>query len=207
MSNVVAFSDNKKLLNAAEVEKIFDRADRMFGDIAKNVVELSKLYVESVSRDPTMRQKWEEKYPHISRSSWRRFEGIAAKKIDPLLAVVDYSYSAKIERLSLDDQHRLLTEPIPTVVVDERGKTDILKVKFEAMTPSQKSQVVAFDHVRTESEQKAWIESQKTTAWVKRPVQEQSREKYVIKKDIIIVPTRAEFTVDELWTIIKRATK
>lgn len=95
-----------------------------------------------------------------------QLERIGRKQIVPRLLISDYPAARAMEKLPYSEQSRLQSETVEIIVTDA-GKYDILNVLPSEMTPHQVRQAFASGHVRTLSEQKAWVADQRGKSVVK----------------------------------------
>jgi hypothetical protein len=103
-----------------------------------------------------------EKYPNfVSPAVINRFAGIGLKYI-PQLALIESAGAKRLRKLPLALQQKYINEPLPVLIKGENGRGyEPLLLNFCDMTPDQAAQVIAHDRVRTDSEQRAWIEDRK----------------------------------------------
>lgn len=105
-----------------------------------------------------------------------QLEKIGRNQLVPQLLLAEYPAARKMGQLPMSEQERLMLEPVEVMVMKE-GQPDTLRVPVRHLTGAQVRQVFASNHVRTLSEQRQWIESQ-------RPVSE------LVKVDVPYVLTR-----------------
>lgn len=72
----------------------------------------------------------------------------------------DGSTRVKVASLPLPDQRRLTEGDTVDLVVLREGKTEILKMDPRCLQPKQLKQVFDRDHIRSHTEQVAWLEDQ-----------------------------------------------
>lgn len=89
-----------------------------------------------------------------------QLEKIGRNQLVPQLLLSEYPAARKLERLPMSEQERLMLEPVEVMVMKE-GQPDTLRVPVRHLTGAQVKQVFASNHVRTLSEQRQWIESQR----------------------------------------------
>lgn len=147
---------------------IENSAVQEFGDLVVKGVEYlfkaCKVYVKSIDNNPAAYQDFEDAYPEISSSAWRRFEAVGRGALHPKLLTNMTIGAKRLERCSYAEQSRYIDKPVEVLLADG----DVLKVGIHGLQPSQIKQVFASDHVRTHSEQKAYLESLKSNEIVER---------------------------------------
>lgn len=89
-----------------------------------------------------------------------QLEKIGRNQLVPQLLLAEYPAARKMGQLPMSEQERLMLEPVEVMVMKE-GVPDTLRVPVRHLTGQQVRQVFASNHVRTLSEQRQWIESQR----------------------------------------------
>ena len=144
----------------------------------------------------------------LSEDIVRRFEQIGRKEIYPqLLANTSIGYR-KLVSCPYREQQHYSENPVELLIVGN-GKTDTLKVNVAHLTPEQARQAFSSDHVRTVSEQRAWIEAER-----KRSVENAIREKaevqeaaFVIRGGRVTFRKGCEMTAHEVAELLARMSK
>lgn len=92
-----------------------------------------------------------------------QLEKIGRNQLVPQLLLAEYPAARKLERLPMSEQERLMLEPVEVMVMKD-GAPDTLCVPVRHLSGTQVRQVFATNHVRSLSEQRQWIESQRPQA-------------------------------------------
>jgi hypothetical protein len=122
------------------------------------LLKACQLYVQTIDKDPDSVYGFQEAYPDIPSSAWRRFEAVGRGSLHVKLLTNLTVGAKKLERCSFIEQSKYIENPVDVLLTDG----DVLKVDIHNLQPSQVKQVFAKDHVRSKSEQKAYIESIKS---------------------------------------------
>ncbi len=108
-----------------------------------------------------------------------------------------------ISQLPMPDQRDLVGgKKVPLVVV-ENGKVDVMKYDPRDLQPIQIKQVFDADHIRSEGEQRAWIEAQKTK---EAPAHKPELDVIVKRSKGCIVVRGVELTVNDLAKYVAELT-
>ena len=124
----------------------------------------AELAREEIEKNPDWPEEVESACKFITSHAVRRFALIGLKFI-PELAIDECSGAKRLRKLPLETQRKYYTEQLP-VLIDNRGNWDCLNVDIHNLTTEQAEQVFADDHVRTDAEQRAFIESKRLTKHV-----------------------------------------
>jgi len=186
-------------MSAGEFQKIIDEMKADYKFIGERLLNFGRNYVRLIAAGKESEAK--EAFPDIPEIKWEQFALCGMGKIAPALLVYSHNGANLIRRLPVKDQEVILSKPIDVLVIRENGQTDSIKAEFKSLTGQQQRQVVAYDHIRTLPEQRAYVESQRTTEWTKSAPPE--NKKYVISNGKVVFPSKAEFTESELWAIVK----
>jgi hypothetical protein len=187
------------------VTAIQNLAVQEFGELflkgAEYLLKACKVYVKTIDNDPASLGDFEEAYPDISSSAWRRFEAVGRGSLHVKLLTNMTTGAKKLEKCSYTEQTKYIEKPIEVLLVNG----DTLKVDIHNLQPSQLKQVFASDHVRTTSEQKAYIESLKSGENIER-VRKAKVIPYSIVKGKLIVG-EVSFTKSDLLRILMQLEK
>lgn len=160
-----------------------------FGDLFLKGIEYllkaCQLYVKTIEDNPDVKSDFEETYPDISPSAWRRFEAVGRGSLHVKLLTNLTTGAKKLGRCSFTEQSKYVEEPIEVLL----SGGDMLKVNIHNLQPDQVKQVFAPDHIRTRPEQRAYIESLKTTKAIETSRKEAAEVSppYEIKRGKLIV--------------------
>lgn len=145
MSNTIApswFEDFKK---------------RIVGSItsAENAIHAAAAaYMEAITKDPAFKDWIAEEVPQVSGGTWRTLEMVGRGQLDARIAAGGCPYGNKLRRLPMSEQKQALDGTIPLLTAGG----DTLQVRLDALMPKQSDQVFAPGHIRSLSEQRAWLE-------------------------------------------------
>ena len=116
------------------------------------------VYVAALDKDPRNADAFRDKFADvIPASAWSGFEAVGRKWMHPrLLMGSGGRYASKIKRLPYSTQERIFEGERFEVTLPGG---DVLKVDIREATPEQVEQLLDGTHVRTPSEQRAWMES------------------------------------------------
>lgn len=120
------------------------------------IQQAALLYVEAIDKDPAFRDFIVEKCPEVSGSVWRNLERVGRGQLDARIASGGCSYGNKLRRLPMSEQKQALDGTLPLLT----STGDTLQVRLDALLPRQAEQVFANGHIRSLSEQRAWLEAQ-----------------------------------------------
>jgi hypothetical protein len=162
----------------------------------EHLLQACKIYVEDIKNCPELKTVYQEKFPEITNGMWAKYEKIGKGIISARLLIPPRNANF-IQRFSIEEQERCLSMPIEVLLL---GGGETLKVSLENLTSLQCRQVFAYDHVRTLSEQRALIESEKTQGVIVHA--KKVREKYSIVKDVVKIHSACTFTRKELERIL-----
>jgi hypothetical protein len=167
-------------------------------NIMQNLNKMAKIYVDAITSDPEIKTEFREKFKDIPVEFWVRLEKVGRGSIIPELFDNVTVAGIKLQRCQVSDQKKFI-DFVP--VVTSTG--DVLRVSIDALRPNQIKQVFAKDHVRSESEQRAFVESNKTIA-----AEEESKNKvvsvpYFVKKNKLYVSRGMIFIKQDLVKILE----
>jgi len=112
----------------------------------------------------------------------KRLEAVGRKRVHPQLFIGEEPGIRRLRRLPFSIQEKYVTSPVPLLLVED-GATKTLNVDIRNLTPSQALQVFGSDRVRSEAEQRAFIEDQRAR---QTPVQNNSPFR-VVKNELIVM--------------------
>lgn len=154
-----------------------------------------KLLVALIEKNPDVKARIVREHPEISFSVLSRLEMVGRGMVKPEFLLSDAPAYRAVRCLPISDQERLSTDPNLPLVIREQGRTEVLHVDFRNLQASQVSQVFAKDHIRTEAEQRAWIEAQE------RP---KMKRDWWIEDGMVVFRKGARFTVSQLSGVIQQ---
>lgn len=184
-------------LQVSKVTEAIEQFGVFMDDGIKKIHDACKIFTEVI--DVIGRRKgmklFLKRYPNIPRSAWTRFEAVGRGMLRSEL-LFNFSQGAKQLRcMPVADQDKYLGEP--TEVLTSTG--DVLRVSIKDMSRDQAKQVFATDHVRSLSEQKGYLETQREL----RATTKVSSVPYVVRgKKLIIHESGLSFTKHQLTKIL-----
>jgi len=190
--------DRSVKMSVGERQKLIDEAKVSFSSINDSLNVIGKNYVKCIIAGEEHAQAFKESFPDIPNHKWELFELVGMEKIAPGLVIYGGTGFNIIKRLPVKEQEKILSKPIDVLIIDAKGKTDTIKAEFKSLSFDQQKQVIAYDHIRSLPEQRAYIESIHTGEYLKTPVNK--NEKYT-KKDGKIKFSPIWFTEQEVMSM------
>lgn len=142
---------------------------------------------EEISKDAEWPDKVQQQSKIITRDFVVRFSHIGVKYI-PELAISDCPGAKKLRKLPLELQKQYFTQPL-SLLINNNGNWETLMVDLTNLTSDQADQLFAEDRIRTEAEQRTWIEDKRA----KEQVPIAANSPFRIVKDEIIFMAGARF--------------
>ena len=121
--------------------------------------ELARREIDS---NPEWPEEVESRSKFITSHAVRRF-ALIGLKYTPELAIDECPGAKRLRKLPIESQRKYYTESLP-LLIENSGHWESLNVSLHNLTPDQADQIFATDHMRTESEQRAYIESKRMNA-------------------------------------------
>lgn len=120
-----------------------------------------KILVAMLKHNPNIKEQIVRDHPEISLGTLARLEAVGRGQLKPELLLSDAAPYKAARSLPISDQQRLLeTGRVPLLIETDRGP-DVIHADFKTLTPKQVHQVFAEDHIRSEAEQRTFIESRR----------------------------------------------
>jgi hypothetical protein len=169
-----------------------------------DVVESFRVYARMLDAYPdTARDMFAEAFPGNSPEQWSIFEAIGRDNMDVRLLDGAYApYRHHLRRLPIATQRLALDGGVEVLTVDK----GMLRVKVAHLTPDQAKQVFHGRTIRDEAAQRAWIEAQRSRAYVRTP-RDSDPPAIEFKRDTIIIRQPGRFEMPDLiaqWTALRR---
>lgn len=158
-------------------------------------VEAGKRVAAELEQDPDFADNFHEIHPQISVDYIYAFDRIGRIELHPMLAISDCPGAIRLRRLPYAAQEKYVNEPIAILIREGKGWTTLRTSVFN-LTPEQARQVFAEDHIRTEAEQRAWIEDKSAKAIV------QFDEPFRVSGRKLIVMQPCQLTAKQLATVL-----
>lgn len=153
-----------------------------------------KILAAMVDLNPAVKRRIVEEHPEISLGVLSKLEMVGRGFIRPELLLSDSAPYRSARRLAVSDQRALIENPTVPLVIREEGRTDVLTVDFRNLMPAQVKQVFAEDHVRSEAEQRTWMEAVKRSPM---------KRDWWIEDGLVVFRKGSRFTVAQLSGIIQ----
>lgn len=120
-------------------------------------VRAGEIAAKAVEEDPKFIDRVCKSNPDITKETVNRFVLIGQRKLHPQLCLSETPGVKRLRRLPYPVQEKHVVTPVDLVIKDD-GKVKVLNVDVRNLTPHQASQVFSADGIRTEAEQRAWLE-------------------------------------------------
>ena len=117
---------------------------------------MARVYADALDKDKNFYEWVRIVEPRLSPHFLNRLERVGRGQTDQRL-LEGGRYAAYLEKLTLSEQCKILDGGIHLLTTDG----DSLLVKVDELSTAQIKQVFAFDHIRTLSEQRLWVEQQR----------------------------------------------
>lgn len=160
------------------------------GEIVARCIDEDEGWVDSVC----------ECHPEFTPDIIRRFEQIGRKVVHPRLFISDSPGCRKLRRLAYSIQEKVISSGVD-LLVKNGGQWDTIHAEVTGLTPDQAKQVFAHDHVRSEGEQRLWIENDAT---FKTMPQVKTGEPFTVRGKRLLVTEPCEFSLSELIKLISQ---
>lgn len=151
--------------------------------------EAGQIVAEEVDKDEAFIEVVCDSCPAITPQILWRFYAIGKKQIVPELLLSDSPGCRRLIKLPYDLQKKYLEQPIPVLVRGDRG-FDVLNISVRDLTPDQAKQAIDSDCIRSQSAQRAFIESENMKAAAPEAALDTPwkiiGKKLVVKKDVTL---------------------
>jgi hypothetical protein len=158
-------------------------------------VEAGKLVSEQLETDPDFAEKVHDAHPEISCDIIYAFDRLGRKELYPKLLISDSPGAKRLRRLPYSSQEKYCKEPVPLLIRNEKGWQTLNTSVFN-LTPEQAAQIFDGESMRTEAEQRAWVENKATKSLV------QIDEPYRVSGRKLIVIQPCQFTAGQLARVL-----
>jgi hypothetical protein len=183
------------------LEKAVEYLVLKINGIQKSIMETAKEFVMYCEAFPNIIDELLDR--NIPRTLLTTLDGIGRGKIYEGLLFESGSQYRRLQKCPISEQEKYFNQPIAVVLADG----DKLNIKIENLTPAQAKQVFANDHVRTDAEQRAYLESLKTDYAVKAVINMAEKPKYICDKEGIVTRDGLRITKSELLDIVQKMMK
>jgi len=120
------------------------------------------IYVRVLDGYPSRVDYFRESCGEYPMSMWRKLERVGRGTTIPELLWSNGPGLSKLEKMSISDQRRYLSERIDVLIERVEGKVktfDKLRLRVQDLTNDQANQVFSINTIRDESAQRAYLES------------------------------------------------
>lgn len=155
-----------------------------------------KMLVKMMSTNPNIKDKILKDHPEISASVLVKLEKVGRGIIKPELLLSDAAPYRVVRSLPISDQDRLLQDPQVPILIESSGTMDVIHVDFRYLSATQTKQVFAKDHIRTEAEQRAWMEDARKVEF---------KKEWEFVDGMVVFKKGASLTISQLSGIIQTA--
>jgi hypothetical protein len=128
-----------------------------FNGAENSIKEAASIVVAAIDEDPVNKDRLIEAFPHIPYTTWATFERIGRGQMDYRLAMGGGTNAGMIKRLPMSDQKNIM-DGVKLPLVTFSG--DTLLVDPRNCTPAQAKQLIDGDCLRSEGDQRAYMEDQ-----------------------------------------------
>ena len=192
--NAVALSDD---WFDATVNKI----NRLLESMTENMKEVGALYVRAIERNPAFRDHLIDEKPGVPASFWRSLEAVGRGQLDDRIMSGAIPYGNRLRKLTIAEQRLAIDNPV--MLLTSNGEN--LQIRLGDMGPDQVRQVFARDHIRAASEQKAWLESERTA--LRQEAKDSKPDIEVDRKRGRIVIGHVSISTSELAEYLRKLTE
>lgn len=165
-------------------------------------VEAGELVSRKLDEDPEWATKAADSVNGLTVETIMRFDALGRNRLIPQLMLRDCPGFRALSAAPVEIQKRFIDHTIPVIVKTDSG-WETLQMKVEAMGHDQVKQVFDRGVVRTESQQRAWIESRKAKA----NIEIEYHEPFIIRGSKIHFKAGCVMTISELARIIQKASQ
>jgi hypothetical protein len=158
-------------------------------------VEAGQIAARAIEENPNFIDEVCDLCPDITPEAVKRFQAIGLRKLHPQLAISETPGARRLRKLPYSLQEKYVKEPLPLLT----SGGEILSVDFRNLTPDQLAQVFDGDRVRSEAEQRAFIED-KAAKSVPTVKANNPPYRVVGGKLVVMVPT--QFTRKDLAKLL-----
>ena len=144
----------------ADIQSAIEQFRIALSEAQGALAKAAKIYVDIIDKFPEAKEEFKIKNPSVSAKAWINLEKVARGQMLPEFVRPDSVGATRAQSLPVSDQKRLLSGPVEVLCVGG----DILKVQLSDLSIEHSSILFAKDHIRTLSEQKVFIERQKSAS-------------------------------------------
>ena len=161
----------------------------------QNLCEAARVYVELIKADPTARARMIADHGLTPRF----LDDVERIGNDNLLPEI-FVNAPGLRSLPISEQRRVLKDTVPAVIEQADGSVDMIQVSILGAPVAMQRQLVAGSHIRSISEQRAWLVAK---ANLELPKDKPAPIPFEATKQGLVVHTPVKFTWPELRRIMK----
>lgn len=120
-----------------------------------------KILISMMKHNPGIKDRILQDHPEVSASILAKLEAVGRGQLQPELLLSDSAPYKAARLLPMSDQRNLVHTGKVALLIDTVKGPDVIHADFKSLTPKQVSQVFAKDHIRTEAEQRLFIEGRR----------------------------------------------
>lgn len=151
--------------------------------------------VVMLEHNPGIKRKLLEDYTFLSPGILSKLEDVGRGNLLPQLLLSDSYQFRKARELPVSEQRKAVDGCIPMVIAKGDG-FDVLEVDFKALSHDQAQQVFGDSHIRSEQEQRLYLEQKKSAS------KKMSRD-WEIQGGVIVFRRGARLSVQQLSGILQ----
>jgi len=201
MSKQITKTNKNQISTIEQKAEIFLQKLTTFGNA---YLDLCKYYVKAIDEEPLLKKYLVEN--NLAKASdLNNFEKVGRGMMSVKLLNPSKKQYMCIARCPISEQNLYLGtetkkgQPIEVLTING----DVLKIDIDNLTGSQINQVFHYNHVRTLSEQKVYLEELKKRDYIeKRP--KKNKEPYTIFKNTVTFNVPCKLTYNEILNIMSR---
>jgi len=158
-------------------------------------IKAGEIVARCCEQDPDWPEKVCEAHPDIQIDTVLAFERIGRGMLNPRLLLNDCHGFRKLRRMPKHLQEKYLTEPVP-LLINKDGEWQTLKTDVRNLSAQQVNQAFDREGVRTEAQQRAWLEDRAVMEAV------QIDDAYRISGRKLIILSPCQLTAKQLARIL-----
>lgn len=151
--------------------------------------------VVMLDHNPNIRRRLLDEYSFLSPSILSKLEEVGRGNLLPELLMSDSYQFRKARELPVSEQRKAVDGCIPMVITKGDG-FDVLEVDFKGLSSDQAQQVFDKDHIRSEQEQRLYLEQRKSAS------KKLSRD-WEIQDGVIVFHRGARLSIQQLSGILQ----
>lgn len=170
---------------------------QLFSVGISSIRQAGELLVKLYDANPIYRELAKNDLHSLPSGMLDKLERIGRNKLLPEVMQAHQIGFRRLEKMPFDIQKTLIHAPVEIVVINDDGRTDILKVRVKDMSKDQAKQVFSDNGVRDPSAQRAYLADIKMKS---RPKPVESAFKLL--KDRLVINEPCEITRQQLTSLL-----